>query len=51
VRSVLEETADQAQGRADAANLAIVQAPETAIAGSQQILAEIATRRHRVSGI
>jgi hypothetical protein len=40
--AVPQETADQAQGREGAVDLAIVQASETAIADTQRLLAEIA---------
>ena len=40
--AVPQETVDQAQGREEAASLAIVEASETAIADSKRLLAEIA---------
>jgi hypothetical protein len=45
--AVPQETADQAQGRAEGADLAIVQASKTAIADTHSLLAEIAEENAR----
>jgi hypothetical protein len=45
--AVPQETADQAQGREGAGDLAIVQASETAIADTQHLLAAIAEENAR----
>jgi hypothetical protein len=47
--AVPQETADQAQEREAAANLAIVEASETATAESQRLLTEIAEADARSS--
>ena len=48
--AIPKATADQAQGKEEAASLAIVQATETAITDSRQLLAEIATGEDARSG-